>query len=71
MSQVIGSVAKRGQVKLAQPCRLGERHDAEAVGAAEARAKIVQRDADTAVIEVTCACGKRTYVTCQLAKEKS
>ncbi len=66
MSQVVRGVTKNDQIKLVQPYRLGDRTaSASAIG--EPVARVLRQDNESAVIEVTCECGKKVYLTCQFA----
>jgi hypothetical protein len=67
MDQEAVGVLKKSQVKLAGPFRLGPGGAAGPPGAAVAHVRIVQQDDAGARIEVTCPCGRTTYLQCDYA----
>jgi hypothetical protein len=62
MQQLIRGVAKKDQTKPSQPYRLGVRTETPT---GQPKARILQQDDESAVIEVTCECGKRVFLTCR------
>ena len=59
-------VLKKNEVRLAEPCRIGE--DArEAVCGPAASARIVAQDEAGATVEVTCPCGWKVQLQCLYA----
>lgn len=83
MSQNLGHVIRKDQVKTAGPCRLD--HNAvyappsqtaaahPTAAAAPARApqvRIVETTPQGVVLECTCLCGTKTYVQCDYKMEK-
>lgn len=77
MQQAIGRILKGDDVELEGQYRLQvtqpEPSSAESqrLGAARAEVRLVENHAAFAVIEVTCTCGRRTYLRCQYPSNKS
>lgn len=61
MDEPASGIVKRSRVKLAGPRSLGT------PGSFRPEARIVRQDATGATIEVTCACGRKTYLRCDYA----
>lgn len=66
MAEAVRTVLKKGQVKLGEPYRLGG-GAAGAPGSSGARARVVEQGDAGALIEVVCACGRKTYLRCDYA----
>jgi hypothetical protein len=69
----MGHVLKASQVRLEEPLRLSidgtgtPGHGAPLRPAAQPRVRLVESNAQFAVLEVTCACGRATHVRCEYA----
>jgi hypothetical protein len=66
MTQTITGIVKKDRVRVAEPCRIGAAAQGGAAAAgAGAMVRIARRNADHAVLEVRCACGRTTHVECR------
>jgi hypothetical protein len=61
---IVRGVTKKDQIRVSQPYRLGERVES-AASPGEPKARVLQQNDESAVIEVTCECGKRVFLTCR------
>jgi len=70
----MGHVLKANQVQLEEPVRLSIggtstlHHSGAAAAEAPARVHVAESNADFAVLEVTCSCGKVIHVHCEYAR---
>ena len=70
----MGHVLKANQVRLEEPVRLSiggmstPHHPGAAATEAPARIRVAESNADFAVLEVTCSCGRVIHVRCEYAR---
>ena len=71
MNESAMGVIKKDSVKPTGSCLIGPMARAAPAGGDATQARIVEQDDTHAVIEVTCACGKKSYLRCNFAAEQA